>query len=332
MALSIVQINFKTPQLNIDCLTQIYKDSEASSFEIIEVDNDSGDDSRQRIVGAFPQVKWLQLDYNAGFSRANNAGMRVATGDAILLLNGDTLPSGKAIAECYRRLMHSDYVACGVQLLNADGSHQISGNFAMKGGLNYLLPLPYLGSIIKRAGSLAGVGKPHVPDKVGTVEVDWINGAFLMVKRTAIDKAGMMDEDFFLYAEESEWCGRLRKEGKICLYGDLEVVHLQGGTATLVFGNDAKGYINMYDRKGLQLMLSNFVRIRKQFGAAWFLFQLGCYIVDIPVFFFGVLFSTLIGRRRYSWTHFRQFSRNVCRIIRKSPTIIRNKPYFYKVI
>ena len=177
MALSIVQINFKTPQLNIDCLTEIYKDSEASSFEIIEVDNDSGDDSRQRIMGAFPQVKWLELDYNAGFSRANNAGMRIATGDAILLLNGDTLPRGKDIAECYRRLMSSDYVACGVQLLNEDGSHQISGNYVMKGGLNYLLPIPYLGDFIKWLGGLVKVEKPHVPGKVGTIDVDWINGA-----------------------------------------------------------------------------------------------------------------------------------------------------------
>ena len=88
----------------------------------------------------------------------------------------------------------------------------------------------------------------------------------------------------------------------------------------------------MYDRKGLQLMISNFVRIRKQFGTGWFVFQLLCYIVDIPIFFFGILLSPLSGKRRYSWTHFRQFSRNVGFIIRKSPVIMRNKPYFYKVI
>jgi GT2 family glycosyltransferase len=332
MALSIVQINFKTPQLNIDCLTEIYKDSEASSFEIIEVDNDSGDDSRQRITGAFPQVKWLELDYNAGFSRANNAGMRIATGDAILLLNGDTLPRGKDIAECYRRLMNSDYVACGVQLLNEDGSHQISGNYVMMGGLNYLLPVPYLGDFVKWIGGLVKVEKPHVPGKVGTIEVDWINGAFLMVKKTAIDKAGMMDEDFFLYAEESEWCGRIRKVGRICLYGDLEVVHLQGATASMVFGFNGKGYFNIYDGKGLQVMLSNFVRIRKQFGIGWFLVQLFFYIFDIPVFFVGMLLSPLVGKAGYTWAQFRQYCRNVGIILGKTPRIIRNKPYFYKVI
>lgn len=332
MALSIIIVNYKTPQLLIDCLLEVYKDPVSATFEIIIVDNDSGDDSQDRITAAFPQVIWVQMDYNAGFSRANNTGIRRSSGDTVLLLNGDTFPRGETIETCYRRLLDSDYIAAGVQLLNADGSHQISGNYVMKGGLNYLLPLPFLGALIKRLGELARVGKPHVPDKVGTVEVDWINGAFLMVKKAAIEKAGAMDEDFFLYAEESEWCGRLRKLGRIGLYGDLEVIHLQGGTATLVFGNDAKGYVNMYDRKGLQLMLSNFVRIRKQFGVGWFLFQLLCYIGDIPVFFFGVLVSRLAGRRGYSWNHFRQFSRNLGVIIGKSPVIIRNKPYFYKVI
>ncbi|HEX3933673.1 MAG TPA: glycosyltransferase family 2 protein [Puia sp.] len=332
MGLSIVLVNFRSPQLHIDCLTEIFKDPIASTFEIIEVDNNSGDDSRERIISAFPTVKWIQLDTNAGFSRANNAGIRVATGDAILLLNGDTLPRGKDIQESYRRLMGSEYVACGVQLLNADGTHQITGNYVMKGGLNYLLPVPYLGSLVKRMGDLFKVKKPHVPEMVGTIEVDWINGAYLMVKKWAMDKQGIMDEDFFLYAEESEWCGRLRKAGKICLYGDLQVVHLQGLTANLAFGSDGKGYVNIYDRKGLQVMLSNFVRIRKQFGIGWFLFQLLFYIADIPVFFLGMLLSRLVGKANFTWTQFRQYCRNVWVVISKSPKIIRNKPYFYKVI
>lgn len=332
MALSIIIINYKTAELLIDCLSILYNDPVAGEFETIVVDNASGDNSRERIMAAYPQVIWLQMDYNAGFSRANNAGIRRSSGDAVLLLNADTLPPGRTIATCYERFRTSEYVAAGVQLLNTDGSHQISGNYVMRGGLNYLLPLPYLGTMIKKFGELVRVAKPHVPGKVGIKEVDWINGAFLMVKRTAIEQAGAMDEDFFLYAEEAEWCGRLHKVGKICLYGDLEIIHLQGGTATLVFGDDAKGYVNLYDRKGLQLMLSNFVRIRKQFGTAWFLFQLSCYIADIPVFFVAVLLSPMAGRRRHNWTHFRQFCRNVGVIIRKSPSIIRNKPYFYKVI
>ena len=332
MALSVIIVNYKSTQLVIDCLTKLYKGTRAGSVEIIVVDNASGDDSQERIVAAFPDVVWIQNGYNAGFSRANNAGIRQSNGDMVLLLNSDTLPAGEVIAECYRRLHESEFVAAGVQLLNADGSHQISGNYVMKGGLNYLLPLPFLGPWVKRLGELAKVKAPHVPYKVGTIEVDWINGAFLMVKKKAIDRAGMLDEDFFLYAEESEWCGRLKKVGKICLYGDLEVVHLQGMVSDLAYGPSGKGYFNIFDRRGKQVMLSNFVRIRKQFGAAWFIFQLLFYIFNMPVFFIGILLSRLTGKGRYTWLQFRQYCKNVGVVIAKSSRIIRNKPYFYKVI
>jgi GT2 family glycosyltransferase len=314
MALSVIIVNFKSAQLQIDCLTEIYKDPIASTFEMIMVDNNSGDDSRQRITTAFPQVKWIQMDSNAGFARANNEGLKHATGDTMLLLNGDTLPAGKDIEECYQRLRRSEYIAAGIQLLSVDGSPQISGMY------------------VKWIADLAKVKKPHVPGKGAIVEVDWINGAFLMVKQGSIDKVGPLDNDFFLYAEEAEWCGRLRKTGKMVLYGDLEVTHLQGVTANLAFGSDGKGYVNIYDRKGLQLMLSNFVRLRKEFGIGWFLFQLLIYIAEIPVFFLGVLFSGLFGKRTYSWTVFRQYCKNVGIVIGKSGKIIRNKPYFYKVI
>jgi len=146
-------------------------------------------------------------------------------------------------------------------------------------------------------------------------------------KRSAIDQAGLLDEDFFLYAEEAEWCGRLKKTGPLCIYGDLTVIHLQGETANKEFGSGGKGYYNFYDRKGLQIMLSNFVRIRKQFGIGWFLVQLFFYLADIPVFFIGLAFS-----KRYSFAQFRQYCKNIGVILRLSPTIIGNKPYFYKVL
>ncbi|HLI94275.1 MAG TPA: glycosyltransferase family 2 protein [Puia sp.] len=332
MGLSIIIINYRTPKLLIDCLAELYRDPESQSFEIIIVDNDSRDDSREHITLAFPGVKWHQMAYNAGFSRANNAGMKLATGDTVLLLNADTLPRGEVVAECYRRLKASTFVAAGVQLLNADGSHQISGNYAMRGGLNYLLPLPYLGKAVKWLGERTGAKKPHVSECGVVAEVDWINGAFLMVKKDAITMAGPMDEDFFLYAEEAEWCGRLSKIGKLCLYGDLQVIHFQGSTAVQLYGQAAKGYVNLYDRKGLQLMLSNFVRIRKQFGVGWFLFQLFWYLLDIPVFFGGLVVSRIGGKRMASVGDFGRYCRNVWYIVRKTGIIIRNKPHFYKVL
>jgi GT2 family glycosyltransferase len=332
--LSIIIVNYKTPDLVIDCLRTVYAQAGGLSFEVIVVDNASGDDSRQRVMQDFPEIRWLAMDYNAGFARSNNEGIRISQSDAVLLLNSDTLIEDRAIARCFESFRNSSYIACGVQLLNLDRTPQISGNYFMKGGLNYLLPLPYLGSLVKKAGELLKVAKPNVPEAGHLVEVDWINGAFLMVKKAAIKAAGLMDEDFFLYAEEAEWCSRLRRHGKMCIYGQLHVVHLQGASANETFGSEGQGYYNLYDRKGLQIMLSTFVRLRKQFGVGWFLFHLVCYLLEVPVFLAGVCVSRVFhGRRaRYTFFQFRQYCKNFKIVLGKSLIIIRNKPYFYKVL
>jgi len=318
----------------IDCLRTIYAQTATVPFEVIVVDNASGDGSREIVCSVFPAVRWIEMGYNSGFARANNEGIRKSGGEVVLLINSDTLVEGRAIEGCYREFSDSSYVACGVQLLNPDRTPQISGSYFVRGGLNYLLPLPYLGALVKRAGQLSGVKVPNVPDARSLVEVDWINGAFLMVKKDVIGLAGVMDEDFFLYAEEIEWCSRLRKLGKIAVYGQFHVVHIQGASANESYGSSGTGYYNLYDRKGLQIMLSNFVRIRKQFGAGWFFIQLLFYVVEIPVFGIGIPVSRIGGKKkaRYSFGQFRGYCRNVGFVIRKSGIIIRNKPYFYKVL
>ncbi len=171
-----------------------------------------------------------------------------------------------------------------------------------------------------------------LPDANGIVEVDWINGAFLMVKKEAIDKAGLMDEDFFLYAEEAEWCSRLKKIGKLCIYGDINIIHLQGEISNETFASSGKGYFNLFDRKGLQIMLSNLVRIRKQFGITWFLFILFIYVLEIPIFFIGVVFSIIIFSKKYSFLQVKNYAMNILSVLKLTPTILRNQPHFYKVL
>ena len=334
MHLSIIIVNYRTPQLTIDCLATVYEQTTNLDFEVIVVDNASMDNSRQLICSSFSQVRWIQMDYNAGFARANNAAVRESRGEAVLLLNSDTLNRDNAIGKCFDLFSQSAYVACGVQLLNPDGSPQISGNYVMTGGLNNLLPLPYLGNLIKWMGSIIGVKKPNIPVATTEVEVDWINGAFLMFKRKVIAEAGLMDEDFFLYAEEAEWCSRLQKAGRLCIYGQLNVIHLQGVSADKTFQSTQKGYYNLYDKKGLQIMLSNLVRIRKQFGAPWFLFHLLVYSFAIPIFFLFSFFENLLLLRNpfRDFTRAGKFGENVIKVWRFVPVIISNKPYFYKVL
>lgn len=330
--LSIIIINYKSAQLICDCVKSIYAQNSSFNFEIIVVDNDSKDGSKEKILGIFPEIIWIEMNYNSGFARANNEGIKKSNSNVVLLLNGDTIIENNAIEKCFNLFQFSEYVACGVQLLNADRTPQISGNYAMKGGLNYLLPLPFLGNLLKSFANVFGVKKPNVPDASAIVEVDWINGAFLMVKKPAIQKAGLMDEDFFLYAEEAEWCSRLKKVGKLCIYGDINVIHLQGETSNETFGSSGKGYMNLFDRKGLQIMLSNLVRIRKEFGVGWFVFILSVYTFEVPIFFIGVLISKIFFLNKYSFTAAKNYTSNVFKIINLSPTIINSRPHFYKVL
>ena len=330
--LSIIIVNYKTPGLLAECLHTVYAQTDTLAFEVIIVDNDSRDSSEVFITKRFPAVRWIQMTYNSGFARANNEGIRQSQGDTVLLLNSDTLINGNDIDLCFRSFINSGYVACGVQLLNKDLSPQISGNYFMTGGLNNLLPLPYTGNFIKWLGATLKVNKPHVADSDAEIRVDWINGAFLMVKKSAIDQAGFMDEDFFLYAEEAEWCARLGKKGPLCIYGQYKVVHLQGETSNATFKSLSKGYYNLYDRKGLQIMLSNFVRIRKQFGAGWFIFHLLAYTATIPIYFIGDSLRIMFGKKTDDDASVSKFSGNVFRLWLYSITILRNKPHFYKVL
>jgi len=332
-ALSIIIVNYRSLALILDCLQTIYEDGErerVGDVEVIVVDNDSGDGGEAVLAQRFPEVRWMQMGYNAGFARANNAGIRASSGTAVALLNPDILVEERSITRSFERLMASSHIACGVQLLNRDRTPQISGNYFIRGGINNLLPLPVLGKLVKWLGNSLKVKKTNIPEATAAVEVDWINGAYLMVKRSVLAASGLLDEDFFLYAEEIEWCARLRRRGTLCLYGDLHVIHLQGESANEAFGSEGQGYHNLFDRKGRQIMLSNFVRIRKQFGSAWFLIHLLFYLAEIPFFLLALFFQKLTGTRRLTLRQWSGYCFNLLFLLRLTPAILRNVPYFYK--
>lgn len=332
--LSIIIINYKSIDQIRDCLNSVYASKPLISFEIIIVNNDPAFGKENPLLTYFPETRWLDMHYNSGFARANNEGIRQAGAEVVLLLNPDTVILQNALNNSFQQFIDSDYVACGVQLLNEDLSPQISGNYFVRGGLNYLLPLPYTGGFIRALGNFFSVRAPHVANSHELIEVDWINGAYLMVKQSAIRKAGLMDEDFFLYSEEAEWCARLGKTGKLCIFGNVKVKHLQGVSSNEAFSSSGKGYYDLSDKRGRQIILSNLVRIRKQYGVLWYLFILGIYTVTIPVFFIGILLSLFSpkSRRSYQLSDFYGFCWNMAYVWSKTPRILLNRPYFYKAL
>jgi GT2 family glycosyltransferase len=331
--LSIIIVNYRSALLIIDCLQSVYHYNSNLEFEVIIVDNHSEDESQTIIQKDFPAVQWINMDYNAGYARGNNAGMKAAKGDVYLLLNPDTVSIDDSITRCYNSLQQSDCIAAGIQLINPDKSLQISGGYFVKGGLNHLLPIPYWGNFIRWLAYNTSQKVPHVAEAAEMQKADWINGAFLMVKKEAVEEVGLLDEDFFLYAEEIEWCSRLKKTGPLCIFGKLSIIHLQGETINQSQKLNDKGYYNLYDKKGLQLMVSNHLRIRKQYGAGWFLFSLLNYTWGIIVFAVGGTLHCVFSLRSplSKWKKLAAYTKNVVRLWKITPTILQNKKHFYKM-
>lgn len=319
----------------MDCLDSIYLQTKQYSFEVILVDNDSEDDCKEKILSKYAKTIWLQTGYNAGFARANNAGIRIAKGEYILILNADTIVTNGAIDKSITLLKQQpDGVGCGVQLLNTDGSNQISGAHFVTGGLNTLLPLPYLGKLIRYLGYRFKSTIPSIQTIDDKIEVDWIVGAYIMVKKQILEKSGLMDEDFFMYAEEIEWCGRLRKQGKLYLFAEPKVIHIGGGISSDYYTTtENENSKNLWNLKGRQIIVSNMLRIRKQFGMAWFLIIIATYVYEIPIFFFGLLISKIFtgGKQEYSWQNLIDYSKNISILLKYFFKMLLNKPYFYKV-
>ena len=335
MDVSIIIINYKSAQLVLNCVASIYQQTQQHSFEIIIVDNDSKDDCKERVLSDFPETRWLQTGYNAGFARANNAGIHIAAGEYILILNADTIILDGAIDKSLFLLkQEKEAIGCGVQLLNVDGTDQISGAYFVKGGLNSLLPLPYFGRVVRYFGYKFKSTVPSLKSFSGKVEVDWIVGAYILVNKNGLQKSGLMDEDFFIYSEEIEWCSRLKKQGKLFLFAEPKVIHLLGGSSSDYYEtNEKENSTNIWDKKGRQLIVSNMLRIRKQYGIFWFLFITGIYFFETPVFFFCLLTANIFtaGKAAYKWKDFFGYTKNLSILLRYFFKMLVNNPYFYKV-
>jgi len=119
----------------------------------------------------------------------------------------------------------------------------------------------------------------------------------------------------------------------LCLYGDLHIIHILGEIIQDATESD-KSYFNLYDKKGLQLIVSNHLRIRKQYGISWFLFQLINYTFAIPVFFICSFFDHLVHLKNpfRDWKKITALAESVWQVWKLSPIIIRNEPHFYKMI
>jgi N-acetylglucosaminyl-diphospho-decaprenol L-rhamnosyltransferase len=224
-ALSIIIVSFDARADIERCLESLHHPAPETPHEIVVVDNASSDGSVEA-ARRWPDVRVLETGANLGFARANNIGIRASSGDTLLLLNSDTIVPAGAVDRMMADLRrHPDAAVVGPRLVDANGRAELSFG-RMIGPANELRQ-----KLLVR-GQAAGVSLiSSYVDRITREEgsPDWVSGACLLVSRRDAEAAGLLDERFFMYAEDVDFCAAIRANGRrIRFTPAAEIVHLRG--------------------------------------------------------------------------------------------------------
>ena len=230
MDLSIIIVNWNTQQLLRDCLDSVIVHPQGLDLEIFVVDNGSADGSPEMVEREFPKVILIRNADNRGFAAANNQAIERARGRYILLLNSDTIVHGHVLANTVGYMdRHPDVAVLGCRVLNPDGSIQPScGRFPG------LLNLVILSSGLWKLSSPAFLARSQLRPLEGDTaeDVDYVSGCFMCLRHSALAEVGVLDEKFFFFGEEVDWCRRFRDKGYIVRAAPVGVItHLGSASA-----------------------------------------------------------------------------------------------------
>jgi len=272
--LSVIIVNWNVLDLLRRCLLSLNPSEEGLAVEAIVVDSASYDGSVEMVRREFPWVRLIASDKNLGYARGNNVGMAEASGRYLLVLNPDTEMVGGALEGMARYLdEHPSVGALGPALRYLDGSLQSSRRrfptLATAFCESTLLHQWFPNNRVAR--------RYHLDDRPADVPqpVDWVVGAALMIRREAWQQVGPLDEGFFMYFEELDWCHRCRAAGwEIHFLPTAEIIHHEGKSSEQVA-----------TARTIRFQRSKISYYRKYFGAGWSwvirLFLLGTFAVQL---------------------------------------------------
>lgn len=231
MDLSVIIVSWNTRDLLRACLASLPAAVGDLASEVLVVDNASGDGSAAMVRQEFPQVQLLESGGNLGFSRGNNLALPRAGGRACLLLNPDTVCPPGSLRRLFDFLMaHPRAAVAGPLLVDEQGQPTLTWGFFPRARDHWL------GFLDPRRMWLRGPFSRrivHVPSRQDpSAQVDYVTGACFLMRREALDEVGLLDERFFMYFEETDWCWRARQAGwEVWYCAEAEVAHLEGRSA-----------------------------------------------------------------------------------------------------
>lgn len=285
MDVSIVIVNWNTRALLRDCIASIVKQTRRVSYEIIVVDNASSDGSADMCERHFQFVKLVRNSINRGFAAANNQGMQIACGRYTLLLNPDTVILDQATDRCVAYAdAHPDVGVVGCQVLERDGQIQETG-FSFPSPWTLFLTLSGLPRLFPRSQLFA---KPRLGwwKRDCEKDIDVISGMFMLVRSEAIEQVGVMDESYFVYAEEADWCFRFHKAGwRRVFYPGAKIIHVDGGSKST-------SQVNVKMR--VQLQKSMMIYFRKNLGLVPWMTAKVLYLLSNGARYLGWLIPSVV--------------------------------------
>lgn len=230
---SIIIINYNTFELTTSCIESIYKYTSGISFEIILVDNASSECDADKFLERFSSIRIIRNENNVGFSRANNQAISVANGAFVLLLNSDTYLTDDSISLLYNEVKSKSHVAISSGKLYfpngvVQGCCQRFPSIRI-----FLFEFTRLQKFFSKDSSgkiLLGSFFKYEQE----IYPDWVWGTFMMIRRDLIQKLpdGKLNEDFFMYCEDIQWCMDFRKMGYLTYYSPkASVIHIMGGSS-----------------------------------------------------------------------------------------------------
>lgn len=232
MDLSIIIVSWNAKKHLLECLQSVISDSKQLQTEIIVVDNASTDGSPDGVKKQFPGVKLICNDKNMGFARANNIGIKASTGRYICLINSDV----KVLNGCFDRLygfmeQTPSVGMAGPRTLNSDLTLQ--SNCRTFPALHDVFTRTFaLDKLLPHARFLNREITSFCPENSASM-VDVITGIFWMIRREALNQVGLLDEQFFFYGEDTDWCRRFWKASwKIAYFPKAEVIHFGGASSS----------------------------------------------------------------------------------------------------
>lgn len=265
--LSVILVNYNDKTHLQGCLSSLVENGRGFAFEIIIVDNNSGDGSPEFIEKNFPAVNLIRNQENVGFSRANNQAIRISRGEFILFLNTDTLLSPNVLKLLLEEMKANPQIgALGPALFRDRTRYQVS--FGKKVSFfSEILQKCFLNHYYRLL--LKIVQKKR--------EVGWLSAACLLVRRSALEEAGFFDEKFFLYFEDIDLCLKMRERGwKLIFFPRAKVFH-EGGVSTLSFKLSSRleyrrsqlYYYRKHNSKISLFLLRLYLRLNFSFLSLW---------------------------------------------------------------